>query len=127
QDYHERIAQLLKSFATASTKIIIVGNAFDLWEGVGAAMKAEIEYILQEMMVNMRKHSQATDVVVRFEKTANRLRIWYTDNGVGLPGSFIKGNGLTSTGSRIASLNGQINFVSEGEKGLKIDVVLPIA
>src|SRR5690606_32400160 len=73
-DYHEQIAQLLKSFATASTKIIIVGNAFDLWEDVGTTVKAEIEYILQELMVNMRKHSGATDVVVRFEKAAGQLR-----------------------------------------------------
>lgn len=127
QDYQERIAQLLKSFATASTKIIIVGNAFDLWEGVGMAVKAEVECILQELMVNMRKHSEATNVVVRFEKAAGQLRVLYNDNGVGLPNTFVKGNGLISTGSRIASLNGQINFVSEGEKGLKITVTLPIA
>src|SRR3546814_3604565 len=34
QDYHERIAELLKSFATGITKIIIAGNAPDLWDGV---------------------------------------------------------------------------------------------
>src|SRR5690606_40601797 len=81
QTYHERIAQLLKSFATASTKVIIVGNASDLWAGVDAPVKEEIECILQELMVNMRKHSEATDVVVRFEKEADELRISYHDNG----------------------------------------------
>lgn len=127
QTYHERIAQLLKSFATASTKVIIVGNASDLWAGVDAPVKEEIECILQELMVNMRKHSEATDVVVRFEKEADELRISYHDNGVGLPDSFVKGNGLSSTGSRIAGLNGQINFVSEGGNGLKIVMKFPVA
>lgn len=128
QDDHERIAELLKSFATATTKIIIAGNAPELWSGFSTAAKTDIECVLQELMVNMRKHSQATDVVVRFEKTPDgQLHMLYSDNGVGLPDTFIEGNGLFNTGSRIERLHGQINFVSERGKGLKIEVKLPAA
>ncbi len=126
-EWHEWIADLLKSFATASTKVIIVGNAPELWQDIGTEVQAEVGHVLQELMVNMRKHSDATDVVVRFQKTADQLYILYSDNGVGLPHSFKKGNGLVNTGSRIESLGGQLTFVSGGEKGLRIDVNLPIA
>ena len=127
QDDHELIAGLLKAFSTDSVKIIIAGNSPELWEGLPSSMTADIRHVLQELMVNMRKHSQATDVVVRFEKTSDRLQIVYSDNGIGLPESFTKGNGLTNTGSRIERLRGQLTFASEGGKGLKIEVVLPVS
>ncbi len=127
QDYHSKIAELLKSFATESTKIIIAGNSLQLWEHVGEQVKLEVEHILQELMVNMRKHSHATNVVVRFAHADGLLRIHYHDDGLGLPESFTKGNGLANTGNRIESLRGQITFASEAGQGLKAELVVPVS
>ncbi|MDR2282288.1 MAG: ATP-binding protein, partial [Sphingobacterium sp.] len=62
----------------------------------------------------------------RFERLENRLNIYYNDNGIGLPDKFVKGNGLSSTGNRMENINGDIKFVSEIGKGLKVHISIPI-
>jgi len=124
--YHMRMASLLKSFATQSCRILIAGNEKALWNGVAEAKKKEIFAILQELMVNMRKHSHADQVVIRFERAGDGLWIHYRDTGLGLADGWTEGNGLKSTGNRIESLFGKINFVNKPEKGLRIEVFLPL-
>jgi signal transduction histidine kinase len=125
-DYQKQIAELLKSFVTENRKVIIAGNDSEQWERITAHIKHEIHHVLQELMVNMRKHSQASDVVIRFDWSADTLRIHYSDNGVGMSELQVNGNGLTSTGNRISNLEGKITFVSNVGKGLKVEVSIPI-
>lgn len=127
QNFEEKIASLLKSFATNHTKVLIVGNTVALWSTVNENAKYEIEHILQELMVNMKKHSRATNVAVRFEQLPNQINIYYTDNGIGLPKNLVYNNGLTNTGNRIDSINGKLTFDKEFDKGLKIYISIPIA
>ncbi|HWV70747.1 MAG TPA: ATP-binding protein, partial [Pseudosphingobacterium sp.] len=125
QNFHEKIADLLRSFATESTKVIIAGNAANLWESLNEPARYEIEHILQELMVNMKKHSHASNVVVKFEERNNDIHIYYADNGIGVKEGFQQHNGLTNTGNRIKSLQGEIIFDTEVEKGLKIHISFP--
>lgn len=125
-DYHKQVTDLLKSFVTENRKVIIAGNDPEYWKTVNSHTKYEIHHVLQELMVNMRKHSQASDVVIRFDWAPSHLNIYYSDNGVGLSESLVRGNGLTSTGNRIAGLDGKITFVSKEGKGLKVEVSIPI-
>lgn len=125
-DCQKQVAELLKSFVTENRRVIIAGNDAEQWEGVNAHIKHEVHHVLQELMVNMRKHSQASDVVIRFDWSPGLLRIFYSDNGVGMPESQVKGNGLTSTGNRISNLDGKITFVNNAGKGLKVEVSIPI-
>ena len=126
QDYHTQIAELLKSFVTENRKVIIAGNDAEKWRRIDVDTKEQIHHVLQELMVNMRKHSQATNVVIRFDWDNDLLRVFYSDNGIGMSDSQVKGNGLTSTGNRIFNLNGKITFVTQAEKGLKIEISIPI-
>lgn len=125
-DWQKQVAELLKSFVTENRKVIIAGNDAEQWEGVTAHIKHEVHHVLQELMVNMRKHSQASDVVIRFDWSPGLLRIFYSDNGVGMPESQVNGNGLTSTGNRISNLDGKITFVNNAGKGLKVEMSIPI-
>lgn len=124
--FHEKITNLLASFATDSTKVVIAGNDPGVWENLPLDARHEIEHILQELMVNMRKHSRASNVAVRFEQQDSALHIYYTDNGIGLPEAFQRRNGLTNTGNRIESLRGVITFGTEVGKGLKIHISFPV-
>lgn len=126
QDDHTQIAELLKSFVTENRKVIIAGNDAEKWGRIDVDTKEQIHHVLQELMVNMRKHSQATNVVIRFDWDHDLLRVFYSDNGIGMSDSQVKGNGLTSTGNRIFNLNGKITFVTQAEKGLKIEISIPI-
>jgi signal transduction histidine kinase len=86
----------------------------------------ETEQILQELMVNMKKHSAAQNVVLKFESLQDKILIHYTDDGLGLPSSFQYGNGLTNTENRIKRIGGNFTF-DETLKGLKIRISIPTA
>ncbi|WP_316826446.1 tetratricopeptide repeat protein [Pedobacter miscanthi] len=125
--FNEKIANLLRSFASEGTKVILVGNSAPLWEKASDQAKEEIEHILQELMVNMSKHSQANDVVIRFEHADEKINIYYTDNGIGISGKPQAKNGLTNTGNRIKAINGTLTFDTNVEKGLKIKILFPVS
>jgi signal transduction histidine kinase len=121
-----RIGELLKSFGTDDTKVSLVGNEQILWQKVGADTKLELKFILQELMVNMQKHSQAANVVVKFQTKGNTCMIIYMDDGIGIPGGTIHQNGLTNTGTRINKMRGRVTFGSNEGKGLRIDISFPL-
>ncbi|MGN8058705.1 ATP-binding protein [Pedobacter sp. 22163] len=127
QAFNEKIADTLKSFASESTRVILVGNSPPLWEMVSEQAKDEVEHILQELMVNMDKHSKASDVVIKFEQAQQKINIYYTDNGIGISGKVQPNNGLTNTGTRIATIGGTITFDTNIEKGLKIKISFPVS
>ena len=126
QNFHDKISKLLKSFATETTTVLLAGNNSDLWENVRSEVKYEIEHVLQELMVNMRKHSQATNVVIRFENKNNKININYADNGIGIKEKTEFRNGLRNTGNRIDSINGEITFDTKIERGLKIRITFSV-
>jgi signal transduction histidine kinase len=126
-NFQDTISDLLKSFATDETKILIAGNTPELWSNVSENVKYEVEHILQELLVNMKKHSGATNVGVRFEEKQHQIYIYYTDNGRGMEESPVFQNGLRNTGNRIDYINGRIIFDTKAERGLKIQISFPIS
>lgn len=127
QNFHEKISDLLRSFATETTKVVIGGNNAELWKKVNAQVKYEIEHVLQELMVNMKKHSSASSVAARFELDKNQINIYYADNGIGIKEETLFKNGLRNTGNRIDSICGKIIFDTKADKGLKIQISFPIS
>ena len=125
-NFHMIVAELLGSFANEGITVLVVGNNEDVWNDIKDSIKRELQHILQELMVNMKKHSSAHNVAVRFERLNNDLIVHYTDDGVGLPKPVHYGNGLTNTGNRIRSIGGRISFEETTTKGLKIQVCCPI-
>lgn len=124
--YNEQISTLLKPYGSNSRRISIVGIDAEQWSDVSKRIKEEIKHVLQEFMVNMKKHSGAERVVVRIEKSDQQLKIFYKDNGVGLPVERPQGKGMANTVSRIENLGGGIIFVSEPGEGLSITVNIPL-
>ncbi|HEY8956262.1 tetratricopeptide repeat-containing sensor histidine kinase [Chitinophaga sp.] len=125
-DFQAEIAWLLKAFNTDNTRVVTAGNDKGLWEKVGTNIQKEVKHILQELMINMKKHSGASYVGIRFKQSGNQVEIQYTDNGAGLPPAYSFGNGLTNTENRIKNINGEITFTNVN-KGLKIQISFPIA
>ncbi|MDN5289035.1 MAG: histidine kinase [Mucilaginibacter sp.] len=126
-DFGEKLGSLLKAFATERTKVVLAGNRNELWNRVSMPVQYEIEHVLQELMVNMRKHSGASNVAIRFERKGNQIHIYYTDDGIGLPKEVKYKNGLTSTGNRINHIQGAITFETNRKKGLRILISFPVS
>lgn len=127
KDNKDRISSLIASFKNDTTHTYIVGNESEIWNGVSPSSFEDVFQIIRELMVNMKKHSQASRVIFKFERTDNLVKIQYTDDGIGIPGDLIYKNGLTNTGTRIAAIYGEIIFDNKSEKGLKITISFPVS
>ncbi len=125
-DFQNSISSLLMSFATPETRVVIVGNTSELWAGLTQEAKDNLYYVLQELMVNMTKHSEASSVAIRFERNQDNLKVFYTDNGSGISKQVIFKNGLTNTGNRIRSIHGSITFGEGTTGGLNIQIKFPV-
>lgn len=125
QRFQDKISELLKSFASIETKVLIIGNNEITWSSINPKNQIEIEKILLELMVNMKKHSRAQKVLVKFERKTEHLHIIYNDDGIGIPANYKFGNGLTNTENRINKLGGQIIFDRNANKGLTIRIEFP--
>lgn len=125
-NFQEAIFTLLSSFASLSTKVLIVGNDNALWTNITDRSKNELKHILQELMSNMHKHSGARNVLVGFTQEGDHLNIRYADDGVGLPANPHFGNGLTNTENRIKEIGGRIIFARNVPIGLNIEIYFPI-
>lgn len=125
-NFQERINSLMVSFSAHDRRISLVGNDEYMWDQVSQKAKHEVEHILQELMVNMKKHSHAKNVVVKFERVEKQVNIHYTDDGIGIKGIPNFKNGLTNTGNRIGNIDGKITFDSKNDGGLRIYISFPI-
>lgn len=125
-DFNEKIAELIKSFATDNLKVLIAGNDIELWQAVNVNIKYELKHVLQELMVNMKRHSNANNTLIKFEIQHQKLYIFYKDNGIGLPKTLKFNNGLRNTGNRINSVGGAIIFDDKVDKGTSIQIIVPL-
>ena len=89
---------------------------------VSEIKKTTLYRVLQELMTNMKKHSQANIVVVVFSQKNKKVTINYNDNGIGT--TLKKHNGLQNVENRIQSVNGTITFTSTVNKGFKANIIL---
>lgn len=124
-EFAEKIFNLIDSFKNDKVRPFLTGNSQNLWNDVNRSVQNEIFQIIRELLVNMKKHSQANLVVFKFEKNNKLINIQYKDNGIGIPGDIIHGNGLANTVSRIEKIKGTIIFDNTTEKGLKINISFP--
>lgn len=126
-DFYKKISLMLSSYSSEEIKVIIIGNTEHLWTNISEKKKKELFYVLQELMVNMKKHSFANLVAIKFEKNLENLFIKYTDNGIGIQDLEKKtGTGLRNTGTRIATIDGVINFEKNPKGGLIVTLNIPI-
>ncbi|RYY59167.1 MAG: ATP-binding protein [Chitinophagaceae bacterium] len=124
-DPGDRIDKILTSFATDQTKVSVVGNQRDVWENVSSGVVKELEQVVQELAVNMKKHSGARHVVFHFSRSQDRIHLLYKDDGNGFKANFQKGNGLTSTENRIIKIGGETTFTPDTANGAEIKIVVP--
>lgn len=127
KEFSKVISELIASFNNNTVKTFTAGNSPTIWESVSPTVKEEVYQMVRELMVNMKKHSNASHVALKFEKINNIVEIQYKDNGIGISGDLIYKNGLRNTASRIEAINGTITFDTKIEKGLKVNLSFPVS
>ena len=124
--YDTQVHYLLTAFANEQTKVLVVGNQPKFWNKITGLQKQELQLILNEIMVNMKKHSHAKNVAIIFRADTSQGIITYKDDGVGLPPGFTFGNGLHNTVCRSKAINGAITFGKSGKAGVSIEISFPL-
>ncbi|WP_282080494.1 ATP-binding protein [Aquimarina algiphila] len=124
--YAEELNNMLQNYAQNGIRLIVIGFDKMDWNDMDKTIKLTVYRVLQELMTNMQKHSQASLVKLMFSNTNNTLQIKYSDNGVGMAEEHVKSkNGLRNTEKRIEAIRGTLIFDSEKDKGFKAVIQIP--
>jgi PAS domain S-box-containing protein len=86
--------------------------------------------IFQEVLTNVARHAQATQVQATLEVDDRRLRLRVSDNGVGVSPENLanpKSLGLLGMTERAAMLNGSVRITGVPGKGTCVELEIPIA
>ena len=119
------IASLFQEFSQR-TGVTPYYRAADAIAPVAKEVKTTIYRVVQEALTNIAKHSQATQVKVELQTTAEYLRVIVTDNGKGFdPQQNITGMGLQGIRERAIALNGYLVISSQIAKGCTLTVHIP--
>lgn len=124
--YQEDLHDMLSHSVPRHAKLYLLGYQDISWAKISQESKIVIHRVLQELMVNMKKHSEATIVSLNFKEASSKLAITYNDNGKGLSSAEInKGAGLNNVENRIDSIGGSFNFQPETNNGFSAQIVIP--
>jgi signal transduction histidine kinase len=124
-NYAANLKEMLSTYNSENTNVIINNIEKVNWSLVDTIKKITVHRILQELMVNMTKHSNASLVVLKFDSNGKTVFIDYTDNGKGCKKEEIIKNGLQNMENRILAIKGTITFDTEPNKGFKVKITLP--
>lgn len=118
-NFSESLRNLLLQHNRQNTKVIINDTNTIDWLNVQDHIKMVVYRCLQELMVNMKKHSQAKLVSIVFKAKGTEHEIRYVDDGIGVSMSEIRSNGLQNVEYRINSIGGTFSFDTSKGNGFK--------
>ena len=118
--FQQLLLDLFQQYTTKHLKITPQNSSNINWEKVSAKKKEALYKVLQELLTNTLKHSEATFVVVKFEQNKGSLRVDYRDNGKGTNNK--PSGGLLNVENRIHAISGTITFTSVPNKGFRAKI-----
>lgn len=97
------------------------------WNKIDEITKVNLYKIIQELIFNIIKHSEADSVTIKFRFSNNLLNLSIIDNGIGFKEKRkSEGIGLKNIKSRIEKLDGSYEIKSEKGEGTKILIQVSI-
>ncbi|KUJ61716.1 histidine kinase [Flavobacteriaceae bacterium CRH] len=121
------LKEMISGFDTSNINLLINGLDSISWDKIDRNKKIAVYRVLQELLVNMKKHSNATLVGITFKRADRNIIINYTDNGKGInTNNMTFKNGLNNAENRILAIKGEINIDAKPDKGFKVSFKFPI-
>ncbi|HEX3028105.1 MAG TPA: histidine kinase N-terminal 7TM domain-containing protein [Clostridia bacterium] len=116
------ISKLAENYKAAgiNIEISVNGSSKDLPQDYFEALYR----LCQEAITNALRHGKAKNIDIVFNFTGNKFKAFIKDDGCGCL-EINKGFGLTGMEVRINSLDGNVQYGSDGESGFNIFVELP--
>ena len=121
------LKEMMSGFKTSTVTILVNGMDSINWNALERNKKIIIYRVIQELLVNMKKHSKCSLAIITFKESKNKLQIDYSDNGIGTTLCKINSkNGLQNVENRILSIKGTITFDNKSNKGFKTSFTIPV-
>lgn len=126
-NYLQDLKELFFDFNSQQQHVITKGIDTINWSKIETYTKISIFRIVQELLVNMKKHSNCSVAVFTFETNSNQFSLSYSDNGIGIQNKTIHlKNGLKSLENRIKSVDGNVFFDTTNTRGFKAQFQIPL-
>lgn len=127
ENYVLGLKEMILEFNTSNTSIILNDLETVSWNTLDRSKKTTVYRVLQELLVNMKKHSNANLAVINFKETDKNIIINYSDNGNGADLTQLSfKNGLHNVENRIQSIKGNVEIDSHPGKGFKVLLKIPL-
>ena len=121
------LKEMMSNYSNDAVNILV--NGLDVVQNTALETnkKITIYRTLQELLVNMKKHSQCSLVVITFKNIDKKIQIEYTDNGIGVSKEEINlKNGLLNVETRVKAVDGTLTFDNALHKGFKVNITFPV-
>lgn len=126
-NYVASLKDMISGFDTPNINILVNGLNTINWDKINEDKKTSIYRTIQELFVNMKKHSDASLAAITFKVLENIIIITYTDNGKGIDkNKMILRNGLSNIENRIHAVRGDTEIHSGLGKGFKVIIKVPV-
>ncbi|WP_240622633.1 ATP-binding protein [Flavobacterium crocinum] len=127
QNFSTSFKEMISSFNTPQINLLINGLDCICWSEIDKDKKTVVYRSVQELLVNMKKHSDASLVAITFKELDNFIILNYIDNGKGTDkNKMVLKNGLHNIENRIYSIKGGIEIYSDLGEGFKVQIKFPV-
>jgi signal transduction histidine kinase len=121
------LKEMISGFNNNEVNVLVNGIDTINWATIESNKKITLYRVIQELLVNMKKHSQCNLAVLTFKKNENTVQVDYSDNGIGVDFDEKKSrNGLQNVENRILAINGTLTFDTKSNKGFKVAIKFPL-
>ncbi len=112
---------------SSSDKIQVSVFAHNLDQRVPSKVEIAVYRITQELLANVLKHAQASEVTISMNRQEDHLNVIVEDDGQGFETGQVKeGMGLENVQKRAALLNGTVIFDSNNGRGTTVIIDIPL-
>lgn len=127
QDFFEKIRAFAEAMLTNRNMRLSFKNEVSEKQALSIEQQRHLFLVFKELVHNIAKHSQATEVSISIKKYQNWLWTKVTDNGVGFDTTqAAEGNGLHNLHKRMEQLQGKIEVQSACNEGTTTKLMLPL-
>lgn len=125
--FKEAFLEMLRFRTPSEANLFLTGVKDFPWNEMAPLSQKVLFKVVQELMINMGKHSEADMVTIVFKSMGKSVMVNYSDNGVGASPMELNGkNGLRNTEKRIQAIGGSITFDSHKGQGFKAFIMIPL-
>jgi signal transduction histidine kinase len=110
---------------TKTLQIELLAHGLD--DRLDNTTEIQLYRVVQELLNNVLKHAEATEVTIQLLKREHDVNIMVTDNGIGFEVDEIlnEGMGLKSVKARIAEMDGRVLIDSSKGNGTTVTIEIP--